>query len=170
MESACPVAESPATRESGTHPTSTKCNYSVGMSLRTRFISQTWLNGHGYSINQGILTLPYGCEEAKFKTGDTFRQVPVVTTQTNKPATTSTVAIWPKSRILETGDKILILGYQAISARLGAVKTAEDSCPACDPEYAERPTTNEKIDNYTLSPECRGVGGDIGTFKTIRLR
>lgn len=122
-------------------------------------------------MNSGILTLPWRCDEAENRTGDTFRQVTHVS-GTEGAVNQTTVAVWKDSAILKPHDKILLIGHQAGATTLGTVKTVKDECPACLPNNPKRMTDREKIANYSLSQECtaRKVGGDLGTFKTIRLR
>lgn len=154
-ESAC--TGSPA----AAYITNPQCNF-TSTNLRSDFISQSWLNGSGITINFGseqneafCLSQPGAPVDAS---GRSFRPQAIQPTCVGYSVGNNTVARGDDAPLI-CGDSILIVGLGGTAT----TKTVTDRCPAC--------TGQLQLDNYTTQTACQpGTIPDLGNFKTIRLR
>jgi hypothetical protein len=142
--------------------TNPNCNFNA-TNLRNDFISQSWLNGSGITIQFGTeqneafcLSQPGAPVDAS---GRSFRpQAIVPSCGPGHTVNNSTVARGDTAP-LNCGDSVLIVGLGGTAT----TKTVTDRCPAC--------TGQLQLDNYTTQTACQpGTIPDLGNFKTIRLR
>jgi hypothetical protein len=145
--------------------TDVQCTFQ-STTLRSDFISQSWLNGSGIAIAFGTEQNEDWCLRQKKPRpprdaeGRSFRPQPIVPSCGAGYTVSDTTVARGDNAPLNCGDGILLVG----SAGPGATvkKTDTDRCPAC---------TGEQIDNYTTAAACRpGSIPDLGNFTTIRLR
>ncbi|GEM_PF-2001008 len=143
---------------------SVSCAYQSG-TLRSDFISQSWLNGSGITI-----TSYYGynteqnaqwCINNNYLPADApgrgFAFVSQILTSCQSLfLNNTTVARSPNDANLTCGDQVLLIGYGT-----NTVKTVTDTCPIC---------TASQLDNYTTASACSPrAHTDLGNFKTIRV-
>ena len=152
-ESQCPVGNGPA------FITAVPNNcYWNAVSMRSKFISQTWLNGSGNSdvSGYGLLQEYTTCSAPSGANQNYFQEVSSITPACGGSLSNSTVA-WPSSNNnnLGCGDQVLIVG---LGSGTGTVKTVNDKCPGC---------VAADLDNYNTSNACSLTG--LGSFQTIRL-
>ncbi len=156
-------AESQCTGGSGTAYLTagpTACAWST-VSLISQFISQAWLNGSGSTINYGLIQeYLAGCSPPAGGNQNYFRKVSQVTPGCGSPnnflsGTTVAVDVFSAGHPLQCGDSVLIVG---LGAGAGTVKTATDSCPACNGKAL--------VDDYNTSTACSLTS--LGTYMTIR--
>jgi len=157
-ESACMGSPSAA------YITNPSCTFTA-TTLRSDFISQSWLNGSGITINHGTeqneafcLNLPNAPADAN---GRSFRAQPIVPSCGAAYGVSNSTLARGDDAPLVCGDQVLIVGLGGVNA--STVKSVTDRCPAC--------TGVRQLDNYTIQPACQpGTIPDLGTFQTIRLR
>lgn len=151
-ESACTAAPAPA------FVTNPSCVFTA-TNLKADFISQSWLNGSGITINFGSEQNEDSCLRSGTPpanaSGRSFRPQSIVPScRAGYSVNNGTVAAGDNSG-LNCGDQVLIVGV--------GVKTVTDRCPLC--------TGKSQLDNYTTQAACSpGTIPDLGTFQTIRLR
>lgn len=147
----------------------TTCAYQTN-NLIAQFISQSWLNGSGKTIQSyyGYNTEQNAqyCINNHYLPGDAsgksfaFESKIVPYCGSGYSLGTSTVA-WnfSSTQTLNCGDQVLLVGY---GSSPGTVKTVTDRCGgAC---------SNTQLDNYTTSAACNPHSfQDLGNFVTIRL-
>lgn len=144
------------------YKTDNQCLF-TGTTLRSDFISQSWLNGSGITISFGAEQNEAFCMTPSHNppadaNGRSFRPVSQITAP-GGPVSNTTVAKGDDAPLIY-GDQILIVGLGSGGA---TVKTVTDRCPAC--------TGQQQLDNYTTQSSCAvGTIPSLGTFKTIRLR
>ena len=129
------------------------------------FIPQSWLNGSGITISHGSEQNEAYCLSHGTPPGDasgrSFRPQAIAPSCAGAGVSDTTVAKGDDAPLV-CGDQILIVGLGA-GTNPATVKSVTDRCPAC--------TGHLQLDNYTTQPACAaGSIGDLGTFKTIRLR
>ena len=147
----------------------TTCAYQTG-NLLSLFISQSWLNGSGKTINsyygyQTEQNAQYCINNHKLPadaSGKSFAFEPNIIPYCGSSYAlgTNTVAWNFSSTVtLNCGDQVLLVGY---GASPGTVKTVTDRCGgAC---------SNTQLDNYTTLPACNPHSfNDLGNFPTIRI-
>lgn len=118
--------------------------------LKTGFIGRLDLNGSGLSESYGLLQISGSCSD----TSD-YTQIHVLNGASG-PVNDSTVAANPNHPHLSyrNNDQVMIINAP------NWFKTITDRCPAC---------VEAQLDNYTTNGACYG-DGDVGNFRTIRLR
>jgi hypothetical protein len=143
--------------------TDINCNYTSG-SLYAKFNSRTFLNGSGYSLNYGIITVESYCPShghppPTFCNGHhVYRQNSTVKPSCKGlPLNDTTVARNKNNTDLTCGDKVCIIGAGHGGGNL--LKTVTDLCPAC---------TLTQLDNYTTDGTC-GKINDLGQFSTVKV-
>ncbi len=152
-ESACTGNPAPA------YITNSSCVFNSTM-LRNDFISQSWLNGSGITINFGeeqneAFCLSQGPPDAS---GRSFRPQRIIPSCGSAYSVNNSTVARGDDAPLICGDSVLIVGLGG-----GTVKTVTDRCPAC--------TGRLQLDNYTTQAACRpGIISDLGNYTTIRLR
>ncbi len=135
------------------------------VNLRGDFISQSWLNGSGITIDFGpeqneafcISNAPHPDDAS----GRSFRPQSIVPSCGATFSVNNLTVARGDDAPLSCGDQVLIVGLGG--GVQGTTKTVTDRCPAC--------TGRLQLDNYTTQPACRpGTISDLGNFTTIRLR
>ncbi|MDP9268872.1 MAG: hypothetical protein M3P27_11195 [Acidobacteriota bacterium] len=154
-ETACTGAQAAAYK---TNP-NPSCTFTP-VTLKSDFISQSWLNGSGKAIDFGIEQNEAYCMTHGTPPADanerSFRPQAIVPYCTGYSVSDSTVAKGDGAPLV-CGDSVLILGPTAVT------KTVTDRCAACGSLL--------QLDNYTTQAACTpGSIPDYGTYKTIRLR
>lgn len=146
---------------------STTCAYQSG-TLKSDFISQSWLNGsgitigayYGYSTEQNAAYCVAHNYLPSDANGKSFAFVPQFTPGCGSgySLNNSTVAYNTSDANVGCGDQVLIVG---LNGGAGTVKTVTDYCPAC---------SASQLDNYTTQAACAiGSFSDLGNFETIRV-
>jgi hypothetical protein len=144
--------------------TNASCAF-TSTTLKSDFIPQSWLNGSGVTISQGIeqneaFCLNHGTPPAN-ATGRSFRPQAIVPTCGGTYGVSGSTVAKGDDAPLTCGDQVLIVGLGGANA--ATVKSVTDRCPAC--------TGHLQLDNYTTAAACQaGAIPDLGTFRTIRLR
>jgi Big-like domain-containing protein len=146
----------------------TTCAYQTG-NLISNFISQSWLNGSGITINSYY---GYNSEQnAQYCgshgylpsdwSGKSFAFEPKIIPYCTSYSIGNATVAWnfSSTQTLNCGDQVLLVGY---GSSPGTVKTVTDRCGSgC---------SNTQLDNYTTSAACApGSFSDLGNFVTIRL-
>ena len=132
------------------------------VSLVQQFITQAWINGSGITNNYGpCQEYLAGCSPPTGGNQNYFREVGTITPGCGSPnnflsATSVAVDVFSSNHPLKCGDQVLIVG---LGTGVGTVKTATDSCPACNGAA--------HIDDYNTSNACSL--GTLGNFQTIRI-
>jgi hypothetical protein len=137
------------------------------VSLKSDFVSQTYINGTGASQSQG--TLKYSTSCSNYPSGansqNSFLTVSSITGACNTTmAGGVSVATYPSPNVgnpYGCGDNILLVTSSNANE---AVKDAADYCPACSGGFNG---TNGHIDDYSSSQACSGGAvGDLGNYWT----
>ena len=151
--------------------TSPSCNTYVTDQLNSTFISQTELNGTGFSDNHGTLKAcaALNCAPPPGGTsgnhGNTLVSVSSATGACNTGLSDRvSVATNPypntSNQYWNCGDSVLLVDG---SDQNNSTMTAADGCPAC--------STPGHIDSYSSSPACNPRAfGPYGQYTAIRLR
>jgi len=133
------------------------CRFS-DIQLTPAFISQTWLNGSGYSDSYGTLQLPWGCMPANGSPawGRSFKHVTSIEGACNEPVDGNALAEGELShagRPLNCGQWVMLVGV--------GFKEIRDACPDC--------RNAEQLDNYKEgeSSRCATREVDLGVYQTI---
>jgi hypothetical protein len=136
-------------------------------SLKSDFVSQTFINGTGASQSHGILKYSTSCTDypSGANSQNSFLAVSSVTGACNTTMSGGvSVATYPSPNVgnpFGCGDNILLV---TSSNSNEAVKDAADYCPACSSGFNG---TNGHIDDYSSSQACSGSGvGDLGNYWT----
>jgi hypothetical protein len=144
----------------------TSCNFTQ-VSLKSDFVSQTYINGTGASQSYGILKYSTSCSNypSGANSQNSFLAVSSITGACNTTLVGGTsVATYPSPSVgnpYGCGDNILLVTSSNTNE---AVKDAADYCPACSGGFNG---TNGHIDDYSSSQACSGSGvGDLGNFWT----
>lgn len=152
-------------RFTGAYITNPSCVF-TSTTLKSDFISQSWLNGSGITINYGTEQNEAYCLNPSQNppadaNGRSFRpQAIEPSCGAGYGVSNSTLAKGDDAPLV-CGDQVLIVGLGGPNASV--VKNVTDRCPAC--------TGSLQLDNYTTQAACQpGSIPDLGTFRTIRLR
>ncbi len=135
--------------------------------LKSDFVSQTYINGTGASQSHGVLKYSTSCSNypSGANSQNSFLTVSSITGACNTTLTGGiSVATYPSPNTgnpYSCGDNILLVTSSNVNE---AIKDAADYCPACSGGYNG---TNGHIDDYSSSQACSGSGvGDLGNFWT----
>ena len=155
-ESACTAPPASA------YITNPGCDFSSAM-LKSDFISQSWLNGSGKTINYGTEQNEHSClshqNAPSDASGRSFRPQAIVPSCGAAYTVNNSTLARGDDAPLVCGDSVLIVGLGGAAT----TKTVTDRCAVC--------TGNLQLDNYTTQDACLpGTIPDLGTFKTFRLR
>jgi len=132
------------------------------VNLVQQFITQAWINGSGITNNYGACQeYLAGCSAPPGGNQNYFREVTSVTPGCSSPnnflsSTSIAIDVFSSNHPLKCGDQVLIVG---LGSGVGTVKTATDSCPACNGAA--------HVDDYSTSNACSL--GTLGNFQTIRI-
>lgn len=135
--------------------------------LRSDFVSQTYINGTGVSLSNGILKYSTSC--SNYPPGanaqNSFLSVSNITGACNTTLQGGvSVATYPSPNVgnpYGCGDNILLV---TSSNSNQAIKDAADYCPACSSGFNG---TNGHIDDFSSNQACTGNGvGDYGNYWT----
>jgi hypothetical protein len=148
----------------------TSCNFTQ-VSLKSDFVTQTYINGSGVSLNYGSLQYNSGslCSGSYPTGANTTNSFLQVTNIDGSCGTTvvggDSVATYPNPAIVGgtyvCGDNILLVTSANTNQ---AIKHVADYCPACSAGFNG---TNGHIDNYNSSQACSAHNlGDYGNFWT----
>lgn len=137
------------------------------VSLKSDFVSQTYINGTGVSQSHGILKYSKSCTNYPqgANSQNSFLTVSSITGACNTTMVGGvSVATYPSPNVgnpYGCGDDILLVTSSNTNE---AVKNAADYCPACSGGFNG---TNGHIDDYSSSQACSGNAvGDLGNFWT----
>ena len=144
----------------------TSCAFSQ-TSLKSDFVSQTYINGTGVSQSHGILKYSTSCTNYPpgANSQNSFLTVSNITGACNSTMTGGvSVATYPSPKVgnpYGCGDNALLVTSSNTNE---AVKDVVDYCPACSGGFNG---TNGHIDDYSSSQACSGNGvGDLGNYWT----
>ncbi|MGR9087284.1 MAG: hypothetical protein ACU841_09440 [Gammaproteobacteria bacterium] len=145
----------------------TNCNF-IQTTLNSRFVTQTYINGTGRSIQHGVIKYSKLCPQKSYpkgaSTSNSFLLVNEITGSCNRQMTNTYQAAYPnpaKSSVItpKCGDNTLLVENNNNNK---AEKQIQDYCPACK--------DGNHIDNYTDEEACSGSEiGDLGNFWTANI-
>lgn len=145
----------------------TNCNF-IQTTLNSRFVTQTYINGTGRSIQHGVIKYSKLCPQKSYPNGastrNSFLLVNEITGSCNRQMTNTYQAAYPnpaKSSVKtpKCGDNTLLVENNNNNK---AEKQIQDYCPACKDGH--------HIDNYTDEEACSGSEiGDLGNFWTANI-
>ena len=139
------------------------------ISVKLDFRQKVLLNGHGYSIDDGILRASL-CDADNLSDYWTYGDhvfPDAVNMGAYGPVSESTVARYVskygEDKNLAKNDKVLIVG---MGSGLGTIKTVTDTCPACGDKGSDYVG---HLDNWTSQEFCDKRIVDLGKYLTIRV-
>jgi hypothetical protein len=152
----------------------TTCAYQTG-NLIAQFISQSWLNGSGKTINtyygynteqnaQYCINNHYLPADAS---GKSFAFEPQIIPYCSGYSLGTNTLAWTftSTSTLNCGDQVLIVGY---GGSPGTVKTVTDRCAPISQN--PKGCTDTQLDNYSTAAACDPHAlADLGNFVTIRV-
>jgi hypothetical protein len=126
------------------------------VSLKSDFVSQTYINGTGVSLDNGILRYSTSCTNypSGANSQNSFLTVSSITGACNTTLVGGvSVATYPSPNVgnpYGCGDNILLVTSSNTNE---ALKDVADYCPACSSQFYG---TNGHIDDYSSSQACSG--------------